>query len=270
VPTLTLIPQRLELTLPQARARMMAELGVVGIPNAHWPLSTGNDCLAFVLYGLGVRRRDQGFAPGENPLISISAFRASAGWHEVGPAEVRAGDLALWGWDGHEPADHIEFTYSRDLAAGEITTVSANTGPRPGVDIEREHPELRGIYRKTRAVSSSLLGGIRPPYAQPVPTSSDLANVRAAATYLNRVMPPTFHDEVTGRTLTLHRSGAGDGSGNGKRGDGKRGPFYRLMVQCWGRQHALYGRSFRLDSVFGPQSERVEDHLFAVAKAAKR
>lgn len=260
------IPRRLAVTADQARARLMSELGVVGIPNAHWPLPTGNDCLAFLLWGMGVRERHQLW----NPLISIAAFRAAAGWKEVGPDDVRADDIALWGWDGHEPADHAEFVYSRDRAQGEITTVGANTGPRPGVDIDA-NPELRGIYRKTRAVSASLIGGIRPPYAPLVPVASDLADVRRAATYLNRVMPATFRDASNGRLLTLHRSSAGAGSPLGGKGDGKRGPLYRLLVQCWGRQHGIYGNAFRLDGTFGPQCERVvEPALFAAARKAAR
>lgn len=260
------VPRTLSRTLEQVRAIELAELGFLGIPAPHWPLKTGNDCLGFQTWALGIRE------PGDftTALISIRAFRASVGWPEVGPEEIRAGDLPLWDWDGDREPDHIEFCYSIDHPQRAITTVSANTGPKPGVDID-VHPELRGVYRKTRSFSGSLYGAIRPPYAHPALTSSDLATVRRNATYLNRVMPATFHDPHTGRTLQLHRSGAGDGSGNGKKGDGKRGPFYRLMVQVWGRLHPpLYPHPLLLDAIFGPHSERVEARLTAVAKRAPR
>lgn len=253
------LPRTLSRTLEQVRAIELGELGDLGLPNTAWPFEEGEDCLAFQTWALGIREpRDRTTA-----LIRISAFRAAVGWPEVGPEQVRAGDLPLWDWDGDGIPDHIEFAYSVDHPGGEITTLSANTGPKPGT------PQPRGIYRKTREIGPSLFGGIRPPYAKPATTSTELAEVRRAATYLNRVMPEVFHDPLTGKAVRLIRTGAGDGSGNGRKGDGKRGPLYRLMVQAWGRQHGIYGRGFLLDGIFGPQSDRVEDRLFAASKLAR-
>lgn len=254
------VPRTLSRTLEQVRAIELGELGALGLPNVHWPFPEGEDCLAFQTWAAGIRE------PGDRTtaLVSIRAFRAAVGWPEVGPEQVRAGDWPLWDWDGDGIPDHIEFAYSVDHPHREITTLSANTGPKPG------EPQPRGVHRKTRALSPSLHGAIRPPYAKPIATSSELATVRRNATYLNRVMPASILDEATGWTIALHRTSAGAGSPLGGKGDGKRGPFYRLLVQAWGRAHGRYGLAFRLDSVFGPQSERVEDALSAVARAAAR
>lgn len=272
----TLIPATLSLTADQVRTRLLGELGTIGLPAPHWPLTdlSTNDCLGFLTWAAGIRAPDDY----TSALIRISAFRATAGWHEVGPADVRAGDWALCNWDANPDADHIEYVYSIDHAHGDITDVSANTGPRPGVDIKK-HPELRGVYRKTRDIGPWLIGAIRPPYAVTTPTSADRKTVRADATYLNRTLPSTFHDTATGHTITLHRSGAGD---IGKTpGDGIRGPIYRLLVQAWGATHdaagrkvdnrskALYGPTYKVDGVFGPRSVYVEGRLSAVVKAAR-
>lgn len=270
MPATLTIPATLPRTLDDVRSRLVAELGTIGIPNAHWPLTTGEDCLGFLTWAAGIRERDDL----TSALIRISAFRASAGWREVGPAEVRPGDWALWNWDGNPDPDHATFVYSADRAHDELTTVEANTGPRPGV------PDPRGVYRKTRPLSSpELWGALRPIYAQPVVTSSEVRQVRAAGTYLNRAMPGTLRDEVTGRLLVLHRTEAGD-IGSAK-GDGKRGPLYRLLVQAWGATHdehgrkvahraqAVYGPTYKLDGIFGRRSDYVEAVLWAAIKAAR-
>jgi hypothetical protein len=246
MPSTLTIPAVLPRTLDDVRRRLMAELGTVGIPNLHWPLSTGEDCLGFLTWASGIRQRDDL----TTALISIRAFRASAGWHEVGPREVRPGDWALWDWDGDGEPDHATFGYSVDRLHNEITTVEANTSPRPGVPLTTAN---RGVYRKTRPLSSpELWGALRPAYLTLPTTTADQRAVR---------------DEATGRTITLHRTDAGD-HGSVK-GDGKRGPLYRLLVQAWGRQHGLYGKTYRLDGIFGPRSEVVEDHLAPIARAAR-
>lgn len=255
------IPAVLPRTLEQVRAALRAELSTRGIPNAHWPLSTGQDCLGFLTWGAGIRPREDL----ASPLISIAAFRATAGWHEVrGTADLRPGDWPLWDWDGDGYPDHATFLYSLDRAQNEIVTVEANTGPHVGDDIDA-HPELRGVWQKVRPLSESALwGAIRPPYLTAATTSAERRAVLTAATYLNKTMPATYHDPVTGRTVTLHRTGSGD---VGKtKGDGIRGPLYRLLVQVWGRLHGIYGETYKLDTVFGPRSEYVEGRLFASLK----
>jgi hypothetical protein len=257
VPTST-IPARLTLTLEQIRDRLVAQIGVRGIPN---PWAThGEDCLAFLLWGAGVRKRDDYW----NPLVSIGGFRAVSGWHEVDADELRPGDFVLWSWNGDDEADHVEFCYSRDKAAGTITTISANTGQRVGDDIEK-HPELRGVWKKTRPLDGRVVGGIRPPYAAAATgvTPSDRANVRLVAAYANRAVPATYE----GRTF--YRSEAGTIPGAPSANDGIRGTLYWLLVQLWGRLHGLYGRAFKIDGIPGPQSRRVEAELLRVAKLSK-
>lgn len=253
------IPARLDVTLAQFRAKAVGELGSIGLPAPHWPLTdpTTNDCLGFLTWAAGIREADDY----TSALVRISAFRASAGWPEVAPHELRSGDWALYNWDSNPDADHVEFLYGIDFAHAETDTVSANTGPRPGV------PEPRGVYRKQRAIDEHLIGGIRPPYLVIAPTASDVAAVRRDASYLNRTMPASYHDPITDRTIVLHRTGAGAGSPTGGKGDGIRGPLYRLLVQVWGRMHRIYPDACRLDGIFGRQSERVEDRLDVVAKA---
>jgi hypothetical protein len=276
MPSTLIIPATLPRTVDEVRSRLRSELGTVGIPNLHWPLATGEDCLGFLTWAAGIRDRDDL----TTALIRISAFRASAGWHEVRTAgEIRAGDWVLWDWDEIDDPDHAEFVYSVDRAHDEITTISANTGPRPGVDITK-HPDLRGVYQKTRPLSSpEIWGALRPAYRQPVVTSSEIKSVRAAGSYLNRTMPGTYRDTVTGRLIVLHRTGAGD-IGSAK-GDGKRGPLYRLLVQAWGATHdehgrkvedrarAVYGPTYKLDGIFGRRSDYVEGRLWAAVKAAR-
>lgn len=272
--TTLVIPATLPRTLDDVRTRIRAELGTVGIPNLHWPLATGQDCLGFLTWAAGIRERDDL----TNALISIRGFRGSSGWHEVGPAEVRPGDWPLWDWDGDGEPDHATFAYSVDRAGNELTTDEANTGPRVGVDIDL-HPELRGVYQKTRPLDSpNLWGALRPQYAAAVTTSADRKAVRTAGSWLNRHIPATLHDDVTGRTLTLHRTEAGD-IGSAK-GDGKRGPLYRLLVQAYGATHdehgrtvktrsaAMYGPTYKLDTVFGRRSEYVEGRLFTMLRVA--
>jgi hypothetical protein len=261
--TPAIIPAVLPRTLDQVRSAIRAELGTKGIPNAHWPLSTGADCLGLLTYAAGIRPREDL----ANPLISISAFRASSGWHEVrGTADLRPGDWPLWDWDGDGFPDHASFLYSLNRAHDEIITDEANTGPHVGDDIDK-HPNLRGVWQKTRPLSESALwGAIRPPYAPVVSTSKERKQVLTAATYLDKVMPASIRDEATGRTIILHRSDAG--SHGSVRGDGLRGPLYRRLVQAWGRLHGIYGLTYRIDDVFGPRSEYVEKRLFTQLRVA--
>lgn len=268
MPATLTIPEVLPRTLADVRARIAAELGVVGIPNAHWPLSTGEDCLGMLTWAAGIR--DRGDLT--TALISIRAFRASSGWHEIREAsQIRPGDWALWDWDGDDVPDHATFVYSVDRAHDEITTDEANTSPRPGVELTEAN---RGTYRKTRDLSSKhLWGALRPTYRPVTTTTAEQRQVRAAAAYLNRTMPGTWRDTVTGRLLVLHRSGAAD--------DGKRGPLYRLLVQVWGATHdatgrkvdsrsrAIYGPTYKPDGIFGRRSDYVEQRLFEVVKAAR-
>lgn len=261
MPTTT-IPAQLTATLEQVRDRLVEQIGVRGLPTVWWSLSDlkTNDCLGFVLWGLGVRKRDDFW----NPLVSIGAFRSVAGWHEVDAGEVRPGDLALWDWERDDDVDHIEFCYSIDRHAATITTISANTGPRVGDDIVA-HPELRGVAKKTRPIDGRLRGGIRPPYRPPAATATakDRTAVRLEASWLNRHVAHTFD----GRTV--RRTAAGTIVGVLPTGDGIRGPLFWILVQVWGRVHGLYGNAFRIDGIPGPQSRRVEAEVLRRAKLEK-
>lgn len=243
-------------TLPEVRAILRGELGRVGIPAPWWAFPFGQDCLGAITWAMGLRPADDL----TTRLISIEAFRKACGWQQIrGAKDVRSGDVVLWDWDRDGIPDHAEHAYSVDFTHDELTTDSANTGPKPGVDIDA-HPELRGFYEKTRPLSSPELWGVlRPPYAPEVTSKSDRAHVRKATTWLNGNMPAHFTDTATGRVLTLHRSGAGD-IGTVK-GDGVRGPFSRLMVQCWGRAVGLYDETYKLDAIYGPRSEFVDAEL---------
>lgn len=251
------IPSALALTLDQARDRLVAELGPYRLPTAWHSREAGDDCLAFLLWALGVRQADDF----ETALVSIRAFRAVAGWHEVSAAEVRPGDLVLWDWEEDDDVDHVEFCYSVDRVEGTITTVSANTGPRPGVELTAAN---RGVYRKTRPISGEISGGIRPPYRPPatVATSADRKAVRIEASFLNATVTHSFE----GRTIL--RSAAGTIIGHVPHGDGIRGPLFWILVQVWGRLHGLYGHAFKIDGIPGPQSRRVEAEILRRAKAA--
>jgi len=233
----------LQYTLDQARDRVVALIGVKSIPNPVWPLPTGNDCLAFVLERLGVRTRNQL----DPHFISISAFRAWAGWDEVAVEDLESGDLPLWNFSGGKLPEHIEFGYSfNHSAARTATTVSANTGPNPGV------PVPRGIWKKTRPITGSLLFGIRPPYlAQAVATTKGRKDVvRFIAAYLNA------RPELN----SLDNSYAEK--------DGVEGHIYWTLVQTWGRIHHQYGPTFHIDGVPGPRTRQVEAAAFKAAKAA--
>jgi hypothetical protein len=233
----------LKYTLDQVRERQVALIGTTGLPNAWWPLPAGNDCLAFQLTQLGIRRRSD-LVP---HFISIAAFRAWSGWDEVARSDIRPGDIALENWSGGHDPEHAEFVYSIDHARGVVSTISANTGPHPGT------PNPRGVWRKTRPIGEWLLTGIRPPYRNPASTATthDRAKVRLTAGYLNKVLPPG-----------TPRTAAED--------DGIRGPVYWMAVQTWGRLHDQYGPNYQIDGIPGPRSRTVEAVVYAKAKAAKR
>lgn len=251
-------PSVLDLTADAVRDRLVSELGTVGIPAAHWAIPTGNDCLGYLLWGAGIRDRDDF----RTPLVKISAFLAVSGWQRVDADEVRANDIALCNWDGNPDADHVEWVYSIDRHADEVTTVSANTGPRPGVDIDL-HPDQRGVWRKTRDLGPWLIGGVRMPFRSPVldVTSRDRADVRLLASYLNRTVPEHYQGRL------FPRSAAGTIAG--RPGDGLRGPLYWGLVQLWGRLHGHYGGSFLLDRIPGTRTRYVERLGLAAAKAAR-
>jgi hypothetical protein len=238
----------LKYTLDQVRKRETALIGSKGpttrAGTAWWGLNdpTTNDCLGFQLYSLGVRGRAD-YAP---HYVSISAFRAWAGWDEPALGEATAGDLVCENWSGgHEP-EHIEYIYSIDRAAGEITTISANTGPKPGL------PVPRGVWKKTRPLGDAFLFGIRPPYRDDSPSKGRMAEVRIVAAYLNRdnVLP--------------------EGVKTAAAADGIEGPIYWTLVQTWGRIHKLYGPTYRIDGVPGPRTRFVEAAIYAAARKAAK
>jgi hypothetical protein len=232
----------LKYTLDQVRDRQVAAIGVKGIPNGWWPLAAGNDCLAFQLERLGVRSKTDL----EPHFISISAFRAWAGWDEVAVADMQPGDLACWNFSGGTLPEHIEYTYSIDHAGKTVTTISANTGPTPGV------PVPRGVWKKTRPITGALLFGIRPPVLEQAAATSKGRKdvVRFIAAYLND------RPELN----TLPNTAAEH--------DGVEGPVYWRLVQTWGRKHGQYGPTFHIDGVPGPRTRQVEAAAFKAAKAA--
>ena len=234
----------LKYTLDQARDREVDLLGVKNIPNPWWPLSYGNDCLAFQLERLGVRK------PSElDPhYISISAFRGHFGWDEIDADQIRPGDLAVENWSGTQDPEHIEYVYSVDHDPTtkrilNVTTISANTGPVPGQAVPR------GVWKKTRPAGAWLLFGIRPPYKPTVTalTSKRRTEVRLIAAFLNQSKGPG-----------APRTAAED--------DGIPGPIYWMLIQAWGHAHGVYGDSFRIDGVPGPQTRKVEATILAKAK----
>jgi hypothetical protein len=267
MPSTVQIPAVLSLTLDAVRDRLHDQVGTRGVPSLWWSLSDPetNDCLGFLLWGLGVRDRDDF----DERVVRISRFRAVSSWQGLDPEEIRPGDLVYWAWnaDDDDLADHAEFCYSIDRHAGTITTLSANTGPRVGDDIDA-HPELRCVAKKTRPLrptpGARIVGGSRPPYrsAATVATSGDRKTVRIEASYLNASVPGTFE----GRTLL--RSAAGTIRGHVPHGDGIRGPLFWMLVQVWGRLHGLYGKAYKIDGIPGPQSRRVEAEILRHAKAA--
>lgn len=227
-------------TLDQARTRHAGYLETKGLPTAWWPLPGGNDCLAYQLYILGLRSRTD-LAP---HYISISAFRSWAKWTEAPIVSGKAGDLVLENWtgetdDGELVPEHIEYIYSIDHHAKTVTTISANTGPNPGV------PSPRGVWKKTRPLDAHFLRVIRPPYSEPAVSKSRLGDVKAVATYLNGLH--------LGRTSTAAQ-------------DGVEGPNYWWMIQTWGRKNGVYGKAYVIDGIPGPHTRAVEAMILKLAK----
>jgi len=234
-------------TLTQTRDRAVAAIGTLGVPNAWWPLSDPdtNDCIAAVLYWMGERSRKQL----DNHFISIAGFRAWAGWNEVAASDIRPGDIALENWaDPHtREVQHAELVYS--VVGTQITTISANTSPAPGVDMTVKN---RGVAKKTRTTGPWLIAAIRPPYKNTAAatTSTQRAEARLVAAYVNR-----WRDiDKLPRTATQE--------------DGIPGPIYWTLVQTWGRAHGEYGPTYVIDGIPGPRTYAVEKIIYAKAKAA--
>jgi hypothetical protein len=163
---------------------------------------------------------------------------------------MEAGDLACWNFSGTGGLpEHIGYVYSIDHAGKTVTTIEANTSPAPGIGIT---PQNRGVWKKTRPISSSLLFGIRPEYRPTADATSkqDKAAVRFMAAFLN--------DDH--RLDDLPRTAAEN--------DGIRGPVYWRRVQTWGRYEHLYGPTYKIDGVPGPRSRAVESTVYVRARAA--
>jgi len=240
----------LKYTLDQVRSRQVAYIGTKGPTSragtAWWGLNDPgtNDCLGFQLYCAGIRARTD-YAP---HFVSISAFRAWAGWDEPAIGDVQAGDLVLENWSGGTEAEHIEYVYSIDHAGKTITTISANTGPKPGTPIPR------GVWKKTRPLDEHFLNGVRPPYPEDKPSTSRKAEVRAVAGYVNRdnVVPDDKLPHGYPKTASAS--------------DGIEGPIYWTRVQTWGRLHGLYGPTYKIDGIPGPRTRIVEAAIYKAAK----
>jgi hypothetical protein len=257
----------LKYTLDQARDRIVALEGKVGLPTPAWPLPYGNDCLGTITERLGLRTPKQLDAH----FISIAAFRdwiadapEAADWEEIPVSQVRPGDILFENWDQPRSriAEHAEWVYSGTYSSGRLRITSANTGPAPGV----ESP--RGIWRKYRDVGDWLVGAARPPYratATATP-SREKAEARLVATWLNR------QPEL--RKAGVPQTGTGDIQHTGGEtvpGDGVKGPIYVLNVQTWGHLHGKYPvPPFEIDGIWGPQTHKVDAIITAKAKAAKR
>jgi hypothetical protein len=249
-------------TLTQVRDSAVAHLGTLGIPNAWWPSlydrpwDENNDCIKFVLYTMGVCTREQQ----DNHFTSIAGFLAWSGWNTVSPDEIRPGDIALWNFDGGATFEHAELTYAVPVA--KITTVSANTTPYPGAPFTEK---TRGVYKKTRTVTSELRAGIRPPYVSPATTSAARKRARVTGTWLNKHLPAGCQPSAVGDIGKQ----AGDGITD-------PAPIYWGNVQTWGSQHdqhgnpvprgrAVYGPTFDIDRIPGNRSRAVESIIHGLA-----
>ncbi len=246
---------RLPFTLEETRDRAFAMIGTDGIPNPWWPLATGNDCLAFILERMGLRTRDQ-IDP--RHLISISAFRAWAGWNEVPASQIRPGMIAAERWENpHDPLpEHAEIVYAVDPLLHTVTTISANTSPAPGVPMTAEN---RGVAKKTRPMGDWLMFGIDPPYKSSTAhlTAASRKRARRISTWLNEVLPPDVPRSTTGDY-------------RGVRGDGIEGIIYWIDVQTWGRSVGQYGETFTIDGTPGPRTRAVERLADERSRAALR
>lgn len=228
-------------TPTQVRDRETAHVGVKGLPAPWWTLPAGNDCIAFQMWILGLRAANDY----EPHWISIAAFRAWAKWTEAPMVSANAGDLVLENWTGekddagHLVAEHMEYIYSIDHAAGTITTIAANTGRKPGVPIPR------GCWKKTRPLDGHFLTAIRIPYTAEKVSNSRKDEVRAVAKYLNG----------------LHL-----GKESAAASDGIEGPLYWWEVQTWGRKNGAYPKSCVIDGIPGKYTRAVETVVYKLAK----
>jgi hypothetical protein len=129
-----------------------------------------------------------------------------------------------------------------------VTTISANTGPTPGVALPV--PGACGRRPAPSPGRSSSGSGPRTS-AQAVATTKGRKDVvRFIAAYLND------RPELN----TCRNSYAEN--------DGVEGPVYWTLVQTWGRIHHQYGPTFHIDGVPGPRTRQVEAAAFKAAKAA--
>lgn len=233
-------------TRDEVRTRQTEQVGTVGRPNAWWAWDGGSDCMAAQAYLLGLRVNPADRTP---HLISIAAFLDHYGWDRPDISDLQAGDLVVENWtgaDGGKMPEHIEYVYAIDRAAGLITTCSANTGPRPGINTPT------GFWKKTRPISTHFLHGVRPPYAGAVdtspygakaPTGVGKKDVKAVAAFLNHWIDVQTPDG------TLHTKSTQDGVA---------GPNYWTLVQSWGRRNGVYGSTFHIDGIPGPRTRQVE------------
>lgn len=146
--------------MAQTLAAARAMIGVTGKPNAAWPITSGNYCMASVGLWMGIRTRSNM----DITVISIAAFRSHFHWPEYPLSQARAGDLVLLEWegDGRNVADHIGLIEKVAADKKSVITIEGNTGPRPGV------AEPNGFYRRTR-YAVNIIKVVRPPYANPAP-----------------------------------------------------------------------------------------------------
>lgn len=237
-------------------------IGIKGIPNPWWGLRTGNDCVGFQLTTLGIRSRTD--YTGKH--VSISAFRKAYGWHEIDLSEegwnsVRFGDLICEEWPSGERFTGVPTHMERFVAkeGNRITTASANTGPTPGVAVPR------GAWVKTRTLTdaSNWVVAIRPPYAGEEETSpcgakppkglTSKAQVKLVARYVNNWAREKYAHLPTTKSEE----------------DGVPGRNYWTLVQRWGRDHDLYGNTYRVDGIVGPRTQQIEKVVLKRAQAAK-
>lgn len=248
----------LKYTLPQTRTRELAHVGTEGRPNAWWPGGMlTNDCVGYQTERLGLRTGHETLAqlslPANRHLISIAAFRAHYQFHEVPAQQIKPGMLVISNWsgtkiDGHLEAEHMEWAYSVNRAAGSLVIVGANTGKHNG------NPIPNGVWKKTRPLDEHILFGIDLPYPDPKPSASRRHVVQVVAAFVNKEVPPGLP-----RTTA-----AGPGPDTGLEGHN-----YRVLVQTWGRQVGYYPHPFVIDGIFGDQSELVEKAAYKAATAKK-
>jgi hypothetical protein len=171
----------------------------------------------------------------DNPYwISISAFRGTTAGTSPPCTTCRPGTSPAGTSPAAAPRAHRLRLLHRPPGKT-VTTIEANTSPGAGIAIT---PQNRGVWKKTRPITGSLLFGDPPrvPLDGGRDDKQDKAAVRFIAAYLN--------DD--------HR--LDDPPAPPRRTTASKAPSTGRLVQTWGRIEHLYGPTFKIDGVPGPRS----------------